>query len=216
MICFTIPSSSRMISGSFRSKSMEPRRLRRPFRISNSSRIVSNIGDEVAYFFDQRRVAVRQDGVDVGVGHPRVAVDHAVVHLVADDVALAVDLHQAGLHQPIDVRIQAAQPGRELRREHVHGALGKVDRRAALVGLLVERAAFGNVMGDVGDVHAEPVVAVRQPLDRDRVVEIARVLAVDGDGRQRPEIGPAADVLLLDRAAQPRRLLDRLVAVLRR
>ena len=32
-------------------------------------------------------VAIGQDGVDGGVGHPLGAVDHAVVHLVAHDVA---------------------------------------------------------------------------------------------------------------------------------
>ena len=37
-------------------------------------------------------------------------------------------------------------------------------------------------------------MAVRQPLDRDRVVEVARVLAVDGDDRTAAEVGAAADV----------------------
>ena len=58
----------------------------------------------------------------------------------------------------------------------------------------IERAALLHVVRDVGDVHAEPVVAVRQPLDRDRVVEVARVLAVDRHGRDVPEVGAAADV----------------------
>ena len=135
---------------------------------------------------DRRRIAIGQDGVDLGVGHPRVAVDHAVVHLVADDVALAIDFHQARLHQPIDVRDSGCTArSTSSDGKHVDGALGKVHRRAALVGLLVERAAFGHVVRDVGDVDAEPVVAVRQLLDRDRVVEVARVLAVDRDGRAR-------------------------------
>ena len=53
-------------------------------------------------------IRLRQDRVDVGVGHPRVAVDDAVVDLVADDVAVAIDLHQTGLHEPVDVRVEAA------------------------------------------------------------------------------------------------------------
>ena len=129
----------------------------------------------------QRRIAIRQDPVHRRVGHPLVAVDDAVVELVAHDLPVAIDLHQARLHEPIDVRVQAAQPRRQLGREHVDGALGKVDRRAALVGLAVERAAFVDVVRDIRDVHAQPEVAVRQLLDRDRVVEIARVLAIDGD-----------------------------------
>ncbi len=59
----------------------------------------------------------------------------------------------------------------------------------------------------------EPVVAVRQPLDGDGVVEVAGVLAVDGDRHQRPEVGSAGEVALADLAAEPARFLDRLVAV---
>ena len=68
-------------------------------------------------------VVIGEDRVDVRVGHARVAVDHAVVDLVAHDRPLAVDLHQAGLHEPIDVGVQAAETGREVRREHVDRAV---------------------------------------------------------------------------------------------
>jgi hypothetical protein len=40
-------------------------------------------------------------------------------------------------------------------------------------------------------VDAEPEVAVGQLLDRDRIVEVAAVLAVDGDRRRIAEIGAA-------------------------
>ena len=60
----------------------------------------------------------------------------------------------------------------------------------------------------------EPVVPVRQPLERDRIVEVARMLAVDRDGRHRTEIGAAVDVAIgLTVDAEPSRLLDRLVRV---
>ena len=42
---------------------------------------------------------------------------------------------------------------------------GKYTEVAALVRFLVERAALLDVMRDVRDVHAKPVVTVRQPLD---------------------------------------------------
>ena len=123
------------------------------------------------------------------------------MELVPHHLAVAIDLHQAGLHEPIDVRIEAAQPGRQLRRKHVDRALGKVHRRAAVVGLAIERAALLHVVRDVGDVHAQPEMAVRQLLDRDRVVEVARVLAVDGDGDDVAEVGAPADVALGYRSA---------------
>ena len=71
----------------------------------------------------ERRIAVGDDGVDRRVGHPRPAVDDPVVQFVAHHLAAAVDLHQARLHQPVDVGIQAAHAGRQLAREHVDGAL---------------------------------------------------------------------------------------------
>ena len=49
------------------------------------------------------RIAIGQDRVDVGVGHPRVAVDHAVVQLVADDRA-ACDRPPSGTTAPADRR----------------------------------------------------------------------------------------------------------------
>ena len=70
---------------------------------------------------------------------------------------------------------------------------GKYTDVAALVAFLIERAALGHVMRDVGDVDAEPVVAVRQLLDADRVVEVARVLAVDRHRDRLTEIGAAVD-----------------------
>ena len=202
----TRPASSSTSSFSGRSKSIEPRRRRRAFSTSNSSPISSNSGTSGAYVLRVVGVLLREDGVDGGVGHPLVAVDDAVVQLVADHVALGVDLHQARLHEAIDLRVERTQPRRQLVREHVHGALGEVDRGAALVGLLVERAPLPHVVRDVGDVHAEPVVAVRQALDGDGVVEVAGVLAVDGHRRHGAEVGAALDVLGLDHRSEAGRL----------
>jgi hypothetical protein len=159
-------------------------------------------------------ILLSENRVDVRVRHPGVAVDDAVVQLVAHDLAAAVDLHEAGLHEAVDVRIQAAESSRQLRRKHVDGALRKVHRRRTFVSFLIEGAALGHVVRDVGDVDAEPVVPIRQSVQGDRVVEVARVLAVDRDGHQIPEIGPAADIPLAHFPAQALRLRNRLLAVL--
>ena len=97
-------------SASGRSKSIEPRRRGAAFRISNSSPISSNIGTSARVALARRRILLGQDRVDLGVGHPLGAADDAVVQLVADDVALGVDLHQARLHQAIDLRVERASP----------------------------------------------------------------------------------------------------------
>ena len=163
---------------------------------------------EVAILRDRGLIMLGQDGVDLGVRHPCAAVDHAVVHLVPDDIAMAIDLHQARLHQPVDVGIQAAETGRQLRREHVDGTLRKVDGRAALVGFFVQRAAFGNVVRDVRDMDAQPIVTIRQPLDRDGIVEVTGVLAVDRHGLHGAKVRASLDVAFLDGAAKALRFLD--------
>ena len=130
---------------------------------------------------EQRRGAVGQNAVYGRVGHPFVAVNHAVVKLGMHHATVPIDLHQARLHESVDPRVEAAEPGRQLRRKHVHGSLWKVHRRAAIVRLAVERAAFAHVMRHVGDVNAQPIVAARPLLNRDRVVEVACMLAVNRD-----------------------------------
>ncbi len=154
---------------------------------------------------EQRRISIGQDTVHRGVRHPLVAVQDAVVELVPHDLAVQVDLHQAGLDEPIDVGIQATESGGELRGKHVHRALGKIHRRAAVVAFAIERAVLMDVVRDVRDVHAEPEVAVGQLLDRDRIVEIARVLAVDRHGGHATEVGASTDVLLRDHGAEAHR-----------
>ena len=136
------------------------------------------------------------------------------MELVADDLATAVDLHQARLHQPIDVRVQAADTGRQFAREHVHRPLGEVHRRGAGEAVEIERAALGHVVGDVGDVHAQPEVAVGEPLDRDGVVEVAGVLAVDGDDVPAAEVGAAGEVGRSDGVVAAPRLGDGIGGVL--
>ncbi len=169
---------------------------------------------EMRVLRNHRCIAVGQDRAHVGVGHPRVAVDHPVVQLVPDHRSLSVDFHQARLHQTVHLGIEAAQSCRELRREHVDRALRKIHGCRPIVRGLVEGAPFRHVLGHVGDVHAKPVVAVLQPLEGNGVVEVPRVLAVYRDRESGPEIRPPPEVLLLHTAAQPARLGNGLLPVL--
>src|ERR1019366_624149 len=87
----------------------------------------------------------------------------------------------AGEHQPVHLRAQAANVSRELERQHGNGAVGEIDAVAAQTGFLIERRVGRYVLGDVGDVDLQFVVAVLELPDVDGVVEIARGFAVDGD-----------------------------------
>jgi hypothetical protein len=86
-------------------------------RAAPPSRIVQDLkklahqverGDERRIARQQLRIPVGQNAVHIGVGHPLVAVDDAVVKLVTHHHAAPIYFHQTALHQPVDVRIQTA------------------------------------------------------------------------------------------------------------
>ena len=106
-----------------------------------------------------------------------------------------VELHLGDQHQPVAVGAERAQLGRELRRQHGNRAVGEVDAGAALRRLAVERRVGLHVVGDVGDRHPQRAAAARPFLETDRVVEVARRLAVDGDERHVAQIGAAVQIL---------------------
>ena len=95
----------------------------------------------------------------------------------------------------------------------MNGAFGEVHRRATVVRLAVERASLLDVMRHVGDVDAKPEVPARQLVDRDGIVEVARVLTVDGNGRRVAEIGAAPNVAVGDRRPETDRLGNRFVGM---
>ena len=146
------------------------------------------MGHEAPVLLARGRILPRKDAVDLRVRHPGVAADQAVVQLVAPHGAALVDLHEARLREAVHLRPEAAQSRRKRFGKHVDGTVREIDGGAPLQRRRVECALLPHVVGDVRDMHAEPEVAVRQPLDRDRVVEVARGFAVDGHR------GPAAEV----------------------
>src|SRR5579859_3768294 len=67
------------------------------------------------------------DGVHVGIGHALGGADHAFSQLVKKDLAVAVDFHDAGEDEALDLRAERADVSGELKREHGHGAVRKID-----------------------------------------------------------------------------------------
>ena len=85
---------------------------------------------------------------------------------------------------PHPVGLQAGQAVGDDLRQHRNHAVGQIDARAAVVGLAVERRLGPHEVRHVGDVHAQPPVAVVGLRQRDRVVEIAGVDRIDRDRDQ--------------------------------
>ncbi len=79
------------------------------------------------------------------------------------------------------MRTQAAEVIGELGRQHRSHATRDVDGDTALGGVRVEGRAGGDVGGDVGDVHPGLHAAALVDLERERVVEVLRLLRVDGE-----------------------------------
>ena len=82
---------------------------------------------------------------------------------------------------------QAADPRRQLGRQHRFGPQGQVDAGGASPRLGVDRAVGIDEEGHVGDVHPGPVGGALGAY-RDGVVEVARRVGVDREGGQRGEV----------------------------
>ena len=124
-----------------------------------------------------------QERVHALVGEPRVADDQAAVGDGASPLPALGELHLHRDGRPLDVRLQGADVVGEPLGEHRRDGTGQVHRVAPKRGLLVQRRSGLDEVGDVGDVHPH-AVATGQPLDGDRIVEVLRVGAVDGNRRQ--------------------------------
>ena len=131
------------------------------------------------------------------VGEPRRRAHQPAHEPVPAQPAVGVDPQVDGEARPVLARHQRAPAVGQVLRQHRHDAVGEVDRVAAAQGLAVERAARPDVPGDVGDgdqqVPAAAVVGVGVRLGPDRVVEVAGVLAVDGDQRNLAQVLPVAE-----------------------
>ncbi len=127
--------------------------------------------------------------------------DRRRVELVGALLAVLADQHVAHHRQAVLFGIERAQAVGELFRQHRDDAAREVDRGGALVGVVIERLARLHVVAHVGDRHdqapaADRVLAAARlvGLAVDGVVEVARVLAVDGDERHVGEVDAALHV----------------------
>ncbi len=213
VIASICPSSSSRISASGRSKSIEPRRRRRSRSNSKRSCMSRSIATIAGSAMGCGCPTARQHGVDGRVGQPGAASNDAVVKRATHGFAARIQVDDARLHEPVDSRVEAAQIRGQLRREHVHRAIGKVHRGAAFARIVVEGAAGLHVVRHVGDVHAQRVAAPAAPRDRHRVVEIPGVVAVDGHRQGVAEVRPPLAVLRAHVRAHPAGLGHRRGAV---
>ena len=98
---------------------------------------------------------------DIGVGHSLDAADDAAHELLGNDVSLTIKLKQYRQHQAIFARALGTDIRGEFDGEHRDRAIGKIDARAAQLGLDVDRRVRLDVMAYIGNMDLQGEVAIR-------------------------------------------------------
>ena len=125
------------------------------------------------------------------VGEPGVRQHHRVVELRLGDVAFGIDQHVADHAHPLDFRHQRTDAVGQGLRQHRHHEAGEIGRGAALVGFAIQRIADLYIVRDIGDRHDQPPAATALRFGIHRVIEVARIGAIDRHQRQLADVGAA-------------------------
>ena len=136
------------------------------------------------------------------VVEPRLRVDHRRHEVAVDDVGLPIEIDPHHHRQPVLLGDQRAQPRRERLGQHRDRPARQVDAAAAPERLVVERRPLPHVVRDVGHRDPEARPAVRQLLQRHRVVEVARRLGIDRREGDLAQIRPVDAIGERDRVAE--------------
>ena len=154
-------------------------------------RHVPEHGQDVGIFGLQLRVQPGQQGVAVAVGHALGGADDGLDEPVVQNRPIRPYGQDAAQGQPVHVGVQGTDAVGQLRGQHGHHLVGKVDRSAPVPRLQVQRRALGHVVGHVRDVDPQHPAAPRVPLQGDGVIEVLGRGSVDGDDRLVPQVQAA-------------------------
>ena len=111
------------------------------------------------------------------------------VEIPAEHVRVPVEFHHAGECAAVNALVQTTYIARKFFREHWHGRPRQVLRVAAFQGLFVEFRTFRHVVAHVGNVHAQPVAALRGAFHANGVVMVHGTIGVDTENRK-PSLTP--------------------------
>src|SRR5438128_191927 len=111
------------------------------------------------------------------------AANYAVgeAHIFRDSILIELDKHR--VRQPIDSRIETAYPITQTLWQHGNHAVRQINAVSAPAGFAIERALRFYISGNIGNMHAKTPPTVVNLLDVDCVVEIARVIGINGDDK---------------------------------
>ena len=149
-------------------------------------------------FFAQRIVRSFDHRLSLLVGEAAVRADDRTAEPLVFHVSFLVHFKDGREGELLFVRTQGADVVAQDLGQHGNHPVHQIHRSTAVVGFVVQRSTFLDVMRNVGDVHPDEVVAVFQFVERKGIVEVLGVGRVDGKGRRVPHVAPTGDLLLGD------------------
>src|SRR5437667_12330079 len=116
-------------------------------------------------------------------------------------------MNKYGMCEAIDARLETADAVAQSLRQHGDHAVREVNAVSAPARFSIQRAVGLYVSGDISNVDAEPPTAA-DLLNMNRVVEIARVIGIDGDDEFSAQIFASLKLPGVDCLRNPFRLVQ--------
>ena len=138
------------------------------------------------------------------------AADHAAGKARAFCISVLVEMNKDGMCKPIDSGIQTANTIAQPLWQHWNDAVGQINAVAAPARFAIQRALGLYVSGDIGNVHTE-APTILYLLNLNRVVEIARVIRIDGDDKFFAQIFTSFELSRIDSFGNPLRLIQNIL-----
>ena len=123
------------------------------------------------------------------------------------DLSFVSDLDPHHLGESIFSRSQGTQSIAQSLRKHRDGLSRDVDAGATKDGLAIDRISRRDIVTDICNRHSEQDSTIGLLDQSNRIIEILGVLRIDGDKRNRSEIGTPVDLILRDLLGKSIRLL---------
>jgi hypothetical protein len=121
-----------------------------------------------------------QNRVSLFVRKPVRASNYAARKTRAFCIPVFVEMNKYRMCEPIDARIETADAVAQSLRQHRDHTVREVNAVSAPARFSIQRAVRLHVGGDIGNVYTKAPTAP-DPLNMNCIVEIARVIGIDGD-----------------------------------
>ena len=144
---------------------------------------------------DLVEVVLKHQSVGLLVREAFATADDRVGELDVLDLAGGQEGENRGLGQPVLRLDERAEAIREFFWQHWHDRTHEVGGIATQLGLAIKRGAGLHVVTYIRDVHADADLAAVEVFNRERVVEILRVVRIDRECRDSAEIASAFKVV---------------------